>query len=185
MYNHICLHFYSSLDSVQVYYITCVFLRCYVVCLLSLTDWTIHALCQFEVYVASGWSSEISALHNQWTYCLLVFHHFKVSFFAEGLNLIRLCDLCFYEPGTIRLFYLAELFFQIDCFRPLLSPFFWYRTFYHWNSSVFWSMDPLLLTFWLVSATGLDILNSLWLKTIVKGLHFLLVTDITVEPRLL
>jgi len=55
--------------------------------------------------------------------------------------------------------------------RPLLSPFFWYRTFYHWNSSAFWSMDPLLLTFWLVSATGLDILNSLWLKTIVKGYY--------------
>ena len=110
---------------------------------------------------------------------------FQGKFFAEGLNLIRLCDLCFYEPGTSHLFFPRRIFSRIDYFRPLLSPFFWYRTFYHWNSSVFWSMDPLLLTFWLVSATGLDILNSLWLKTIVKGLHSLLVTDKTAEPRLL
>jgi len=55
--------------------------------------------------------------------------------------------------------------------RPMLSPFFWYCTMTHWNNPKFWSMDPLLLTFWLVSATGLDILNSLWLKTIIKGYY--------------
>ena len=55
--------------------------------------------------------------------------------------------------------------------RPLLSPFFWYATFSHWNSSAFWSMDPLLLSFWLISAGGLDLLNTIWLKSIVPGYY--------------
>ena len=176
--------------------------------LLSTTDWTIHTLCQFEVYAASGWSSKVDTIHNQRAYCLLVFYHFKVSFFFSrvSMNPVRLVSASksnFFSDlleailfiRFIRIFsrilknlkFLIYLYFTLNwIFRPLLSPFFWYRTFYHWNSSAFWSMDPLLLTFWLVSATGLDILNSLWLKSIVKGFFtFWLKRDLTINSRLL
>jgi len=70
--------------------------------------------------------------------------------------------------------YIANEHIAFWCFiisRPLLSPFFWYCTLHHWTNPKFWSMDPALLIFWIVSATGLDILNSLWLKSIIKGYY--------------
>ena len=64
--------------------------------------------------------------------------------------------------------------------RPLLSPVFWYCTFSHWNNELFWGLDPLLLGFWVITAAGLDALNTIWTKAITIGTKMKIFTVINV-----
>lgn len=52
--------------------------------------------------------------------------------------------------------------------RPCLMPIFWYCTLVHVFSGDFWAVEGMTQVIWVVAGVGLDALNLIWMKKIIK-----------------
>ena len=53
--------------------------------------------------------------------------------------------------------------------RPVLMPFFWYATYEHLKSGIFWEIEKPTQFVWLIFGGLLDTLNLIWTRSLTIG----------------
>ena len=53
--------------------------------------------------------------------------------------------------------------------RPVLMPFFWYATYQHLKSGIFWEIEKATQFVWLIFGGLLDSLNLIWTRSLTIG----------------
>ena len=56
--------------------------------------------------------------------------------------------------------------------RPVLMPFFWYATYEHLKSGIFWEIEKPTQFVWLIFGGLLDALNLIWTRSLTIGITY-------------